>query len=342
MIALAGLSGCGLAVPDLKEPWGAEGDSRQMVKEIAKSVYLEVENAVGCLVEADADESTVRRHHHQRKIAWFDNWGVQLSLNLTVDEASSLNPGVTFNTPMIPATTRFPNNITVPASQLYTLGLGGKFSSRAQRIDKISAYFDVQTLIDNYKARDKEYHRCAYNDQVVTEADRSTITFAHDSPSPTAKFESLLITSDLKLEEWLSAALFLETVSGAKDVLEANFKQNVISHEVKFEVVSDGNITPSWKLVRVSANTGAPFFGASRSRVHDLIITFGPKAKQPSPAPHKAQIVSDSTGKPIKTTVASKAAAERPAGLSEDARNSHLASEIGLAVANSLRGLTQP
>jgi hypothetical protein len=52
---------------------------------------------------------------------------------------------------------------------------------------------------------------------------------------------------------------------------------DTISIEIKFVIVSNGNVTPTWKLLRVSANTGsAPLFGLGRTRTHDLIITIGP------------------------------------------------------------------
>ena len=47
--------------------------------------------------------------------------------------------------------------------------------------------------------------------------------------------------------------------------------------EIKFIIVSNGNISPTWKLVRVTANNGsAPLFATGRTRTHDLIITIGP------------------------------------------------------------------
>ena len=52
---------------------------------------------------------------------------------------------------------------------------------------------------------------------------------------------------------------------------------DTISIEIKFVIVSSGNVTPTWKLLRVSASSGsAPLFGMGRTRTHDLIITIGP------------------------------------------------------------------
>lgn len=53
-------------------------------------------------------------------------------------------------------------------------------------------------------------------------------------------------------------------------------KTDAISYEIKFIIVSSGNVTPMWKLVQVSANTSGTFFSTSRTRTHDLIITIGP------------------------------------------------------------------
>jgi hypothetical protein len=57
----------------------------------------------------------------------------------------------------------------------------------------------------------------------------------------------------------------------------AGFAQDSVSREIKFIIVSSGNLQPTWKLVQVAANTGnAPFFSTGRTRTHDLIITIGP------------------------------------------------------------------
>jgi hypothetical protein len=44
-------------------------------------------------------------------------------------------------------------------------------------------------------------------------------------------------------------------------------KKDVISHEVTFVILYNGNVTPSWKLVKVSVNQGSvPFLSAQGSR----------------------------------------------------------------------------
>jgi hypothetical protein len=57
--------------------------------------------------------------------------------------------------------------------------------------------------------------------------------------------------------------------------------QDSFSQEIKFIIVSTGNITPTWKLIQLSANTGnGSFFSTGRTRTHDLIITIGPPTQR--------------------------------------------------------------
>jgi hypothetical protein len=84
---------------------------------------------------------------------------------------------------------------------------------------------------------------------------------------------SLLVQSDLKLYNWLSSVV----VPVVTDDISAVEKQNALSHEVKFEVVSTGTIAPAWKLSRViSVDQLGTLFSATRDRTHDLLITLGP------------------------------------------------------------------
>ena len=70
-------------------------------------------------------------------------------------------------------------------------------------------------------------------------------------------------------------------------------KADTISYEIKFIIVSSGNVTPTWKLVRVSANSGStPFFSTGRTRTHDLIVTIGPNTIQTNDTNLASQISS--------------------------------------------------
>jgi hypothetical protein len=131
-----------------------------------------------------------------------------------------------------------------------------------------------------------------------------------------------LLQSDLKLKQWLFDALGAdEDGKNFNDVLTQY--QDAISHEVKFEVTTNANATPGWVLTRVTVNQTGPFLNASRDRTHDLIITFGP------------------TSQPTITVFRGSAMRAVP-GPSLAAQNTHLASQIGLAIANNIRVTVRP
>jgi hypothetical protein len=124
------------------------------------------------------------------------------------------------------------------------------------------------------------------------------------------------------LYDWLKAALLPYDVDIINYYNNAT-AQNTIQHEVKFQIVSNGNVTPTWKLVRVTANTSGNFFAAGRDRTQDLTITFGPTIEATAQPPTSATDARRGT---------------RTLQLATPAQNSHLAAEIGLAVSQALKG----
>jgi hypothetical protein len=92
---------------------------------------------------------------------------------------------------------------------------------------------------------------------------------------------SLLIQSDLKLRDWLSSVLLGVGVNLLPIGIPANAQKlgtatNAIIHDVKFQVVTSGNSTPTWKLALATINPTTPFAAASRIRTHELLIILGP------------------------------------------------------------------
>lgn len=286
VFAFSVLSGCGTVVPEIQELPGSPNDGDLLVQAIVRKVHCEVQDAVQDVISRDADAAARGANGGKRLLAWLDTWGAQVQLNLTIVESTSLNPGVTLNTPMIPANTIFPGNIVVPAAQSYNFGIGAMLSSEATRTDQVGAYYTVPELM------------------------RSRIECKSDP------FQgSLLLQSDLKLREWLRALALIHDTGDSGDTSG----KNVISHEVKFKIISSGSLTPTWTLVRVSANTGGPFFNTKRDRTHDLTITLGPDEKLTSAKGGKRSVVSNQ--------------------LSSAAASTFLASQIGLAVSNGVRNL---
>ena len=78
---------------------------------------------------------------------------------------------------------------------------------------------------------------------------------------------------------------------------------DTLTIEIKFIIVTSGNVTPTWKLLRVSANTGSsPLFALGRTRTHDVIITIGPN-NTPTQNTHLASQIGNAVGNANRTEV---------------------------------------
>jgi hypothetical protein len=235
------LSGCGLSVPEIQEVPGDSGAGQLLIQDIVQSVHCEVADAVQWVVSQDVENH--KKNPSQPFASSFlidprNPWGVQITLSLTVEEKSTANPTVLWMPPS-------------PVTSVFTLAGTGTLSSDATRIDKLNFYYTIHQLSD------RKY---------------CTPGIQHGPSS------SLLIKNDLKTVEWLNdyvQTILTNEISASPGAVSA-FKQNVLSHEVKFEVISTGGITPAWKLVRATVDQTGTLFSTTRDRTHDLTLTFGP------------------------------------------------------------------
>jgi hypothetical protein len=227
-------SSCGTYVPNIQELSGNADDGLLLVQAIVQSIHCELRRSVNDLI--DNDETLNRT----RTAPWFDTWGVQIGLTLTIEESSSLSPNSLWTRPGNPGA-------------VFEFGGGGSLSSTATRTDKLSYYYTVHQL--------RAMGRCSV-------------------PPPKAP-QSLLVRSDLKLEEWLDAAVLGYSTHAI--TVPANpttyLQQNALSHEVKFQVVSSADVNPAWELKNISYDQKSSLFSARRDRTHDLTMTFGPAAR---------------------------------------------------------------
>jgi hypothetical protein len=244
----AGLGGCGTRVPPIQDI-GDDVAGQQLVNAIVYNITCDVQDGISYI------------YKHQLS-TFLDNWGVQLTLNLTVEEKSSVNPSLSY----------------LPTS-MFTLGVDGTLSSEATRTEKINSYYTVKQLLKIGPCSNRE-----------------------NGP--------LLRANDLGLK----AILFDSLAARNKGLMQFSddpkgpLGTNVISHEVKFEVVLSGDITPAWVLKYVKIDPSSPVFSAKRDKTHDLVITLGP---------------TDASG-----TAPSQAAAF-----------SALASDIGVSISNNVKNL---
>lgn len=330
LLAACGLAGCGVVVPNITEVW--ERDKPPDVAPVtqtkvpaAAQVEFEIKKRIFCdLKEAvqEVNKIPLKAGPPGGKLTVVQkglipmNWGAQLSLSLQVDEVSGLNPGATLNQVMPNATSVFGPGNSVTTAQSFNLGFGASLSSTATRVDKFDPFYSVAFLmIPNTKTS-------------VCHPENDPFISHGWQPASSSPF---ILESDLGIKDWLMGAMMVDDALPSVGAPQASagggdgagggraggggaggggagggggMSKDTVSLELKFVIVSTGNITPTWKLLRVSANSTSPFFNTGRTRTHDLIITLGPASNQ--------------------TT------------------NTHLASQIGNAVSNANRAIMAP
>jgi hypothetical protein len=302
------LAGCGTSVPRIPEIWDLVADqdaTQNMEMQIKRAIFCELRSAVqiarnrvqlktyyhGKLVSTDADQPVP------------DSWGVQSTLKFTVEESSKLNPGATYLWTLNKAT------------ETFSLGAGGQVSSAATRTDTFESFYTISDL----------YNVLSGKNICEKPGSQNIGPPSHSSP--------FVVLSELGIRDWLPAATetgaYLRSSrkdpSGEGPPLGSggSFSADSFSYDVKFVIVTDVNVTPVWKLIRVSTPASPALFDTSRTRTHELILTIGPGA---------TVAVKNSNGKIVSKTV----------GPAQSAANSHLAQQIGSAVATSLRPVLAP
>lgn len=277
------LTACGTHYPHMQEAWEDPNRGPRFQHEIKEKIFCEIVNSIK-FVNSYASRKIADKS--VLPIPYY--YGVQAEINLQVSENSNLSPSIVYN-PLIGGST--PLN----------LGFGGNLSSTATRTDILNSYWDVGRIAKP-------------NDNL--EACPPQKIFAQNS--------SLLTEPNLGISDFLlSAAYQASQTPSSKPPAGKDFKTDVYSYQIKFEVVSSGNANPSYQLKRVSGNTsGSPFLSAGRTRAHYLLLTFGPnEIIDPNKIPDRSVAL--------------------PGSPSQAAINAHLASQIGIAVQNGISSFRQ-
>ena len=284
------VSGCGLGVPQIKEAWDEDipadpqhhrvfpiSANTRIEFEIRKRIYCDLRWAVLKANTIPVQSGPMDKLTTDRSGLFPKNWGAEISLSLQVDETGALNPGVTFNGLM-------PNYVTdaaaphpVVTAQSSSVGLGGTLSSTATRVDKFDPHYSIQYL--SRRIEDKSV--CERNPAGNYINDPFDVIVKKSISSP-----FIIDSNDLGIEDWLvgsmmNYALLEDMPKQGKGPKKGDSKApgpDTLTLEEKFVIITSGSVTPSWKLARISANTGMlPFIQAGRTRTHDLIITIGPQ-----------------------------------------------------------------
>jgi hypothetical protein len=280
------IAGCGLQTPDLQSPFSKADELHITIDHIVNEVKCELTHGI---LRAIARDDLDAKENPPPKLGWLENWSALATLTLTAEEMSSFNPSITYTDILSNDIRRFPNgNVTTPRT--FSLGASTSVSADGTRTGKVNFFFVFKDFLANPEAP----------------AIDLTKSCQHQSP--------VLLESHLKLDDWIEQALYPPITKANVTPVGYSQPTSLISHEVNFVIKASGGITPSWKLIPVSFNTGVlPFIQANRNQTSDLLITLG-------------------------QTAAAEAGKKAPPAPSNEVLFSHLASEIGTAVATATRG----
>lgn len=243
--ALLGISACGTVVPQVEEFWES-GSIKTLERKVKEKIYCELNDAVNRL---NTDTSRFVFVGGKPRFPVPVSWGATMTLTFTIAENTAISPGLSYETPL-------------SGLETFTFGIGGSLSAEATRTDKYTFFYLVEDL----------------------QHDTGECKFASEA-NPNGRLpsdvegSSPLLQSELGIYKWLDEAVDIRSGVG----VSANNHQQVLSYDIKFNVVSSGSLNPSWKLVRVST-TSNPLFSTKRDRTHNLTINFGPvegKGKEP-------------------------------------------------------------
>jgi hypothetical protein len=297
---------CGLSVPQIPEIWDLVADSDatlHMEKQVKKAIFCELRDAI-ILAHRTIE---VRNYYHGQLVSTVEDQPVPDTWGVQLTLTFTVDEASKLN----PGATYIWPFKKPATSESFSVGIGGQLSSTATRTDKYGTFYTVGEL-GNVLSKNE-----------ICEVPPNLGPPSHSSP--------FVVLSDLGIKEWLPAAVqvssFLRSSrknpSGEGPPLGSagTMAADSFTYDVKFVIVSDANATPIWKLVRVTTPSSPALIDTNRTRTHELIITIAP------PAMEKVQTAKGL----VMRTVPSPSAA-----------SSHLAQEIGSAVATALRPALSP
>lgn len=305
------LTGCGFSTPSFHEFYDSE-ESATLVQAIQEHAHCELRDAVQFLVLDDQDAAIEKAKLTGTPVAeprldWLKTWGAQVTLVMTVDEKTSLNPGATLTPPVPPASVAFGANKVSSVAQSGSIGLSGTGSVDATRKQTLSWLVKFKDWTDDSSLAQARKRRDALYAEALAARSNTVASTCANRIGP-------FVEGDLQFRDWLYTSLLPAAVKGGVGgdfpqelaAEAAASKKDVLQDDITFVVLYGGSINPAWKLLRVSANQASPsLFGVQRTRTEDLLVTMGPLAP-------------DGT-------------------LSTATQNQALASLIGIAVANAIR-----
>jgi hypothetical protein len=243
--------GFGTQLPDIVAG-GETNATAILVNRILNHAKCELRDAVITAHNADLDNA---RRYGRRRLEWLDHSTAKISIKLIAEEKGTLNPGLSFKQLLPSSITNFSNNTNVTTAQSSSVGLGGMLQADATRTENIDYTYVIKgDFLDNQ-------------------------TNGRVKPRPCNEHGGIFLDANLKIQDWLSGATTPFLISAAVPSEVGSTAPDVLSHEANFVAMANANVTPSWTLVNVSANTATNLIAAGRTTTGDLIVSLGQAGK---------------------------------------------------------------
>lgn len=226
----------------------------------------------------------------KQNVEFMKEWAAKITLTINVDEKIGINPGLALTKFFRSYSNTLRSGEVITGGRSSELGLGGGLASTATREQEVTWFLVFSDLFDERK--------------------HAGATCGGDNP--------FLMEGDLKILESLFSGVFAGSLQrNTSDPFETGGRLQVVQHLVSFLIEASGSVTPSWRFVDVTANSGGSFFGLNRNRKDTLLITMGPTqlAESGRKLRQKRIVPSDSVD------------------------SSHLARQIGTSIGSSLMGI---
>jgi hypothetical protein len=277
----AGLGGCGLYVPqkDLLPRPGPEGSParfargiyeenlvRHIVCQIQKGLYRVARDPVlnndknrpdWMYTELFTPVKPAAAAHARPPKPQPEAWGTSVTLTIQVDEQGGLSPGVSTVEPFKNAISVFPTaqggNVVTP--QNFTFGIGANASAHATRSETIQFTYANYALLENAKHWDAEY------------------STAPEGISCAEGLNGVMIESDLAIDQFIMDKAF---IAYAGNMTVGGNPYNTFQEQLTFTSSLGGSVSPTWKLVRLTADQNSTLASVARGETNTVIVSMGP------------------------------------------------------------------
>jgi hypothetical protein len=297
------LVGCGLYVPEKNALAPDTIDSNKYSSggkyEIAMVRHISCEIAVG-LRKAYNDVLAPEQPKPSApvelvKLPWLKSWGTAITLAITAEDQSGLSPGLSLATPFANKVFTFPTGGPVVSSQSFSLGIGGSATANATRAETIQFTLSNAGLI-YFTGNTPEGHEVddickTFQNGVMIDSDLKIWEFIYDKAVIAANSDAAPYVPITKTELQPSLGEDGKPILDAKGKPETKLVTvqtgkfakhpdwplyNTFTENITFTTTFGGNVTPTWKLARVSADSSGTLLSATRTNTNQLTITMGP------------------------------------------------------------------